>query len=171
MADVRAAVEAVLRQEDATLSGCISDIPGDSGGVTRLGLASAWHPELRKTTYYTTMSPADALQVAVNTLTAQYAEPMHIDAIQDQTLATKVLSYGVNEDPQRAIEALQQAVIAVMPTIRLDVDGIMGAATIAAVNRCMAGSLLNAFKLQMIARYATYAKDNVLRGLIDRALA
>jgi lysozyme family protein len=171
MADVKAAVMAVLRQEDSTLSGLVTDIPGDSGGVTRFGLASRWHPELSSTTFYSTMSNSDALQVAVNTLTVQYAEPLGIGDINDQALATKVLSYGVNEDPKRAAEALQVAVNELLPDSPVTVDGAMGPWTIAAVNRCMPVSLLLAFKLQMIERYAEHAKDNVLRGLVNRALA
>ena len=171
MANVQAAVEAVLRQEDSTLSGRITEIAGDAGGLTRFGFASAFHPELRETTFYTTMTNADALQLATEKMTREYAEPLWIGAIGDQALATKVLSYGVNECPQRAIEALQQAVLTMLPGLRLNVDGVMGPQTMVAVNRCMAGSLLNAFRLQMIERYVVYAKDNVLRGLIDRALA
>lgn len=171
MADVKAAVMAVIRQEDETLSGKITQIKGDAGGRTRFGLAEAFHPELAQTTYYTTMDNADALQVAVNTMTAHYADPLMIAQIVDQALATKVLSYGVNEWIVRATQALQLALNVLLPSAHIDVDGKMGPFTIAAANRCMGVSLLLAFKVQMIERYAVYAKDNVLRGLVNRALA
>ncbi len=171
MADVKLAVMAVIRQEDETLSGRITQIKGDTGGRTRFGLAEAFHPELTGTTYYTTMDTADALQVAVNTMTAHYAEPLRIGEIVDQALANKVLSYGVSEWIVRATQALQLALNVLLPTSHIAVDGEMAPLTIATVNRCMPVSLLLAFKVQMIERYAVYAKDNVLRGLINRALA
>jgi len=178
MADVKSAIDAVLHQEDETLSGKIVNVRGDTGGTTRFGLAMKWHPELCGTRYYTTMSNADALQVAVNTLNAQYAESMQIAAIADQALATKFLSYGVNAGNRVAIWTMQRAVNAVLPNISLDVqvDGLCGPSTVAAINRCMPQSLLNAFRLQMIQFYAGLcnqraADRNELLGWVNRALA
>ncbi len=171
MADVMLAVMAVLRQEDETLSGRISQIAGDSGGATRFGLASHYHPELALATYYTSMSRDEALQIAVKTLIAKYADPLRIGEIADQPVATKLLSYDVNEDPERATEALQRAINQALSASPVAVDGKMGPFTVAAANRCDPVSLLDAFKLQMIARYVAHAQDNVLRGLLRRALA
>jgi len=178
MADVKAAVMASMRQEDATLSGVVTDTPGDAGGLTRFGIASKYHPELSQTTYYTTMSTADALQVAVNTMTAQYAEPLLLARIGDQALATKLLSFDINTGRVEAVHAFQRAINSVMPGSSLDVqvDGVCGPWTIAAANRCMPQSLLNAFRLQMIDFYNSDCKRDgsqlkFLVGWIDRAMA
>ena len=46
MADVDKAVQFVLGLEDARLKGDVTTLPGDRGGATRFGLASASHPDL-----------------------------------------------------------------------------------------------------------------------------
>ncbi len=171
MADVQTAVEAVMREEDSTLSGKITTIPGDVGGKTRFGLASRFHPELESTEFYTTMPTDEALALAESTMARTYAAPLMIEQIADQALATKFLSYGVNEDPERAVQAMQFALNVLLPDARIVADSKMGPLTLAAIKRCMPISLLNAFKLEMIQRYVIYAKDNVLRGLVNRALA
>lgn len=178
MADVKAAVMAVLREEDSTLSGKIVNVPGDTGGATRFGLASKWHPELRGTAYYTTMGAADALEIAVNTLTVLYAGPMQIGAISDNGVATKFLSFGVNAGARVAIATMQRALNQRLPASspEVQVDGVCGPWTVAAINRCMAESLLNAFRLKMIQFYVDLcnqrqADRNELLGWVNRALA
>ncbi|MGC1780896.1 MAG: putative peptidoglycan-binding domain-containing protein [Acidobacteriaceae bacterium] len=183
MADVQRAVEYVLREEDSTLSGAVTETRGDTGGKTRFGLASKWHPELLATMFYTTMPTADALQIAMTTLEKDFAAPLRIAEIQDPGIAVKFLSFGVNAGLQTAVRAMQYAVNCVYPAASADsasmqirVDGAMGAETIAAVNRCMAQSLLNSFRLRMCGYYASICRANVsqrefLCGWIDRALA
>ena len=177
MADVPKAVDSVLREEDATLSGVITDTKGDDGGKTRFGIASRFHPELLESTYYTTMDAADALQIAVLTMEKDYATPMRIAAIEDQVLATKFLSFGVNASPETAVRAMQYAVNRVYPgsALEVTVDGEMGPLTVAAINRCMAESLLNSFRLRMVGYYNSICRPKpsqlkFLCGWIDRAL-
>ena len=38
-------IDFVLKQEDSTLSGVITNETGDAGGLTRFGLCAKWHPE------------------------------------------------------------------------------------------------------------------------------
>jgi lysozyme family protein len=167
-ANVKIAIEAVLREEDSTLSGVIVNTPGDTGKMTRFGLASRWHPELRSTTFYGTMSTADALQVAVNILNLQYAEPMKIGQIADQAIATKLLSLGVNAGTHVAVSILQRAV-------NIPVDGEMGPLTIGALNNPLT-DLMPHFRLAMIRFYVDLcnrrqADRNELMGWLNRALA
>lgn len=177
MADVKMAVEDVMREEDGTLSGVITDTRGDKGGKTRFGIASKFHPELLQTTFYTTMSTADALQVAVNLMTQQYAAPLKIESIASQRVATKLLSFGVDAGVRSATSTMQNAVNQVLtlaPPLRL--DGVMGVLTLNHLNRCMSQSLLDRFRLGMIAHYNAICRyDPVQReflcGWIDRALA
>ncbi len=172
MANVQVAMEYVLKLEDATLSGVISEIPGDAGGKTRYGLASRWHPELAGVGFYGPMDKGSALILAGKTLTEQYADPMQVAAINDQTLANVFLAYGVNENPVEAIKSMQDACNRVYPQSQgISIDGVMGPATMQAINRVMPLTLVNAFRLAMVKHYAAHAADNTLRGLIRRALA
>ncbi len=177
MADVQKAVDAVLREEDETLSGVITQTRGDFGGLTRFGISSRFHPELIGSTFYTTMDTADALQVAVLTMEKAYATPLHIAEIVDQALATKVLSFGVNAGVDESARALQEGInrthSGILP---LAVDGDIGAETLTAIQLCMPRTLLNSFRLRMIDYYNCICKSKptqlkFLCGWVDRALA
>lgn len=154
MADVAQCVMAALRAEDSTLSGVITDTPGDAGGKTRFGLASKFHPELLRTTFYSTMPTADALQVAVNVLTEQYAAPLQLAAIADATVARILMVFAVNAGVERAVKKMQLAVDALHPgAAPLPLDGVMGPKTLAAIAGCYAVSLAMSFRLQVIEFY------------------
>ncbi len=138
MADVEKAVEFVEKQEDSTLSGAITTLPGDSGGATRLGLASADHPELVAKGFYAetdgvpTIPTAQALPIADVAYAQEYAAPASIGMIQNQALADRVLSFAVNEGDHQAIVILQRALNFLGAS--LATDGIMGPLTLAALN-------------------------------------
>jgi lysozyme family protein len=177
MADVKKAVESVLREEDASLGGIITDTKGDDGGKTRFGIASKYHPELVASTFYTTMDAADALQVAILTMEHAYATPLRTADIVDQALATKILSFGVNAGVETGAAALQHAINLTHPGISpLIVDGKIGAETLLDIQMCMPTSLLNSFRLRMIGYYNAICRSKpsqikFLCGWIDRALA
>jgi lysozyme family protein len=135
MADVKACIDVTLRQEDSTLSGVITVIPGDSGGRTRYGIAERWHPELTSTGFFTTMPAAAALTVAEGVYAASYAKPLMLSQINAQGVAAALLSFAVVEGPVEAVKLLQQACGAV-------VDGRIGPLTIARVNGCVPTALL-----------------------------
>jgi lysozyme family protein len=135
MADVNAAIDITLRQEDSTLSGVITSIPGDSGGRTRYGIAERWHPELTATGFFSTMSAAAALTVAEGVYTTSYAKPLMLSQINAQGVAAALLSFAVVEGSVEAVKLLQQACGAA-------VDGHIGPTTIARVNGCVPAALL-----------------------------
>lgn len=175
MTDVSAVIDAVMRQEDATLAGAIVNVAGDTGGTTRFGLASKWHPELRGTGYFTIMGRDQALALAEKTLNDQYAAPMRIGQIADPKVAQKFLSFGVNAGAQVAVKRMQEAVNQVLAA-NVNVDGICGPDTVAAINRAMPQGLLNAFAVSVIRMYADLcnqraADRNELLGWVNRALA
>jgi len=65
VSDPNAAIRFVLKQEDSTLSGVITNESGDAGGLTRFGLCAKWHPELVAAGFYdVTMDTATALPLA-----------------------------------------------------------------------------------------------------------
>ena len=150
MADAKAAVDAVLRQEDARLAGVITNRASDRGGLTRYGLAAKWHPELVTMGFYSpAMSAAQALPIAERAYEVCYEQPLYLDEISSQAIATSLLSFAVNEGNERAVSMLQRAALvcgkSVGPGVssRVGVDGRMGPATVAALNACDPKQLLN----------------------------
>ena len=138
MADVDAAVQFVLRQEDSRLSGAVTTLPGDSGGPTRFGLASTRHPELVAQQYYEVVEGVPvvphevALPIAEAAYTTQYAAPVQLAAVTNQDIANRILSFSINEGPGTATEVLQRALNSLGNT--LTIDGGFGSKTLAAVN-------------------------------------
>ena len=138
MDDVNQAVDFVLDQEDAGLTGNITTLPGDTGGATRFGLASADHPELVKEGYYeeTDGQPKipkeEALDIAEVKYAEEYGDKIDLSEIADQGVADRVLSFAVNEGEHEAIVILQRALNFLGAS--LATDGIMGPITLAALN-------------------------------------
>jgi len=150
MADLDTAVQFVLHQEDARLSGAITTLPGDRGGATRYGLAARWHPELVEEGYYEmkdgepTVPNEYALAIAVQVYSVQYASKLNIPGIADQDLANRALSFAVNEGPHEAVTLLQRAANAC--GCRIAVDGDFGPETLKAVDGLQPERLLAAFR-------------------------
>lgn len=177
MAEAALVCQAVMRQEDANLSGVVTKRPDDLGGLTRFGIAAKWHPDLQNTTFYTDMPREAALQVATGIYEKEYAAPLQIDQIASLPIAVKLMSFAVNASMRTAVCKMQMALNLVYPTaMACAVDGVMGPKTLDEINRCLEQSLLNSFRLRMIAYYADICRaradqlDNLL-GWIDRALA
>lgn len=132
MADVKQAVDFVLRQEDSQLNGVITDSPGDRGGLTRWGLTERWHPELVESGFFTTMDRDDSFALADTTYEKVYSGPLFLASIKSQAVATAMLSFAVLEGTSQAVVLLQKAVIAL--GARVTVDGQCGPMTLAAEN-------------------------------------
>ena len=97
-------------------------------------------------------------------------------AIKDPRISAKVFDFGVNAGPRVAIAHLQLAVNAVRPgSVRpVDVDGVLGAQTLTALDRCDADLVISAliaeqkcFYLKLVDRSPSQAK--FLRGWLTRA--
>lgn len=176
MADINAVIRTVLLQEDSTLSGVITNIPGDNGGTTRFGITLAAAPDLAEQGFFTDAIPADrAFVMAQSWYAAKYAAPLYLDQISSQGIATALMSYAVNQEAPggsgRAVRELQQAAANLGAAIV--VDGSMGQKTVAAVNSLAAGALLEAqndlelaFYRAIIVAHPDQAK--FLKGWISR---
>jgi len=139
VSDPTQSIDFVLRQEGSTLSGVITNTPGDSGGTTRFGLSAKWHPELVAAGFYdASMDAASALTMAENAYQTAYAFPLRLAQINAQTVANALLSFAVNLGTFEAVETLQQVCGALA-------DGCMGPNTIAAVNKQDPAILLAAY--------------------------
>lgn len=163
MADPKAAVDFVLRQEDSTLSGIITHTPGDLGGTTRFGLTRANHPELDTLGFFDPSMPASkALPIAEQSYVEGYANPLRIANISSQALATALLSFAVNEEGTgvrgKAVQILQEAARSLGATIAE--DGAMGPGTIAAINACGPNRMLALFCQDQQAHYESIVAAN-----------
>jgi Glycosyl hydrolase 108 len=95
------------------LLGNVTTIPSDRGGPTRFGLASASHPELVSQDYYdqAKVSRDAALAIAELVYEQTYATPLHIADINDQAVATAILSLGVSAWVKRPAQVIQEACV------------------------------------------------------------
>ena len=167
MSDPTQAIDFVLRQEDSILSGVITNTPGDSGGTTRFGLAAKWHPELVADGFYdASMDAATALPLAENAYQTAYATPLRLVEIDAQTIANALLSFSVNCGIHSAVETIQNI-------CQVTADGLIGPATIAAINAQDAPTLLAAYCALQKNNYRAIASQNVsdeafLQGWLNR---
>lgn len=159
MADMKRCIDFVLRQEDSTLSGVMTNAAADHGGVTRFGIAAKFHPELANTEFFcASMSAQDALPIAEHAYATQYAAPLHLDALASDAVATALLSFGVLEGTKEAATILQNAIN--MLGVPITVDGKMGPGTVAAANSCDPQKLITAVVQLQKAHFAHIAAVN-----------
>ena len=169
MSNVNKAIDFVLMQEDSKISGVITDNPSDHGGRTRYGVAERFHPDLTKTGYYDSMSNQEALVVADKIYEDQYATPLYLAKINDQSVANALLSFAINQGLDQAVRIFQRA-------IGVDDDGKMGPKTLAAANNYSPTVLLNSLYNMEAAYYNRIVALNptqhvFLAGWINRAKA
>lgn len=145
MANVKLAVDAVIHQEDARMSGVITNYKSDRGGCTRWGLCARWHPELVARGFFdaTKMDEPTSLSLAEDTYAEQYEGALRLDDIKGQGIATALLSFAVNEGCHEAVTLLQKAAVACGAAI--GVDGELGPATVDAINAQDDVRLVNLF--------------------------
>lgn len=170
MADFEKAIEFVLRNEDETLSGRVTE---DAGGRTRFGIAERFHSELGHDFY---SGPAEAaLEVARELYRSQYWRAIGGDEIVDQRLATKLLDMAVNMGARQAIVLCQRA-INTIAEYRLAEDGVCGPRTLAAINEADAVLLAAHLRDSCAVFYQHLAAvrpeaERYLRGWLARARA
>lgn len=174
MADIKQAVDFVLRQEDSRLSGEITTLPGDRGGRTRFGIAERFHPDLTRSGYFDSMPPDEALETAEEIYAEQYGAGLHLDRIDSQEVANRLLSFAVNEGPHEAVTIAQRACIGLGCDITD--DGQVGPATIKALNSVEPEAWLNFNRSLQEAfyRHLVTTQPNLmpyLHGLLRRANA
>lgn len=173
MADAKTAIEFVLKQEDATLSGKVTV---DAGGRTRYGIAERWHPELTMDAFYDG-PPGPALLVATALYQSDYWAPLNGDAVNSQDFADRYLSFAVNLGLHQAVKLLQQSLMALGHAI--GVDGDPGPSTISALNaQLVAGeaALMSEWRDSLTIFYqrvvtANPAQGKYLQGWLNRVKA
>ena len=104
-----------LRNEDSTLSGIIA--PDNNGFKVRWGLNEKYHPGASSMTF----------EQAIKVYDSDYWTA-GLEKLNSQVMANLVFDFGFNHGRKSAVKTFQT-------WLRLDADGIVGPATIAAANR------------------------------------
>jgi lysozyme family protein len=153
MATFDAAIDFVLSNE-----GGLSNAAGDAGGLTNYGISQAAYPNLD-----------------IKNLTREAAGAIYrrdywrYDAINSQRVATKLFDAHVNMGPVRAGRLMQQALGAIEagPIVA---DGIVGSATIEAINAADEDKLMDEFKARLAKYYSELNQPEFLLGWLRRAV-
>jgi len=148
-----AAIDFVLANE-----GGLSNNSADSGGLTNYGISQRAYPD-----------------IDIKNLTRIEAEHIYerdywrYDAIVSQRVATKLFDAHVNMGPVKATRLMQLALGAVEagPIVA---DGIIGSATIEAINAADEEKLIEEFKVRLCKYYCELNQQEFLLGWLRRAV-
>ena len=177
MADFNQAILVILQHEGGWVSN-----PADPGGETSMGISTLIIKREKISAQELGIDPATMYQPG-------YLKPMKVAAaiaiykrlfwdrydyghLVDQTVATKVFDASVNCGPKRAHGMIQRA--ANQCGQSLQVDGILGPHTLAALNACDPEQLVKAMCQQMRMYYTLISNTNpslkvFLRNWLKRA--
>ncbi|WP_263418662.1 putative peptidoglycan-binding domain-containing protein [Terriglobus albidus] len=139
MANVQAAIEFVLKQEDEKLSGIVTKANADKGGMTRFGISAKYHPDLVRAGFYQCHRD-EALGTAIEVYRKEYAEPIMLDKVWSDVMACAMLSFSILENCPPAIMRLQESLNELGSMLKT--DGSMGPKTLAALNAASPSKLL-----------------------------
>ncbi len=147
MSDFDSAIKIVLRHE-----GGMVDNPNDPGGITDFGISLRFLQGIGDDTGDFNddgeVTADDIRAMTRDQAIAIYKEfwwdKYHYDTITDQALSTKTLDGSVNMGPSHAHKLLQTAVNNVSDQ-SITCDGVLGPATLAAINTCDPSTLLTAY--------------------------
>lgn len=168
MANIEEAVEYVMGWEDSTLSGVVTT--ARDGMRTRFGIDEHWHPELTACLFFSSMERVAALEVARGIYDISYCQPLCISDIENQEIANKLLSLGVNCGVATAAKMLQEALV-------VEGDGHIGPLTLYKLDYAKPDVVLDDLRSEAEYHYrAIFNKDpnkykDVLEGWLRRAAA
>lgn len=146
-----------------------SNLGNDYGGRTKYGISERQYPNVD----IVNLTP----QQASNILESDYWNRYRCGDIQDQTLANQAFLLVVNMNPIEAVQIIQKAINACgRGVINVKADGIMGSATIQAINSLSAFWLSDRIRLEAVRHYLAETDHNAkqipnFRGWVRRALS
>ena len=152
MADFAPALDYVLNFEDSQRSYASNP---DCGGFAIAGINSkSWPTEYANidATPQAQRAPAVAAFYESNFWT-----PLNIGSVASQDVANRVLDMSVNAGPRTGTRLLQQAANTLGCT--LTVDGVLGPASLAAINAIDPTALLSAYRAARVAHYQAIVAD------------
>lgn len=145
MSNFDEAIKTVLRHEGGYVNN-----PADPGGETKYGISKRSYPNLDIKNL--TSERAAAIYKA------DWWDRFRYETIDDQRVATKIFDMSVNMGSKQAHKLLQRAVNAAGGSI--EVDGMIGPQTLAAVNAVPACCVMSALKAEQAAYYRLIIEKN-----------
>jgi lysozyme family protein len=145
MADIKKALPIIFAHEVDPKLGPFCDTPGDKGGPTCYGVTIATYRRYKPGATVEDLKNIPMSDVEM-IYRAGYWQPLALDEIQDQTVATKLMDVCINGGPGAVSALAQRACITC--GVPVAVDGWIGPATRAAINSIPPKDFLNAFKEQ-----------------------
>lgn len=167
MANIKAAIDYVLKFEDAGLTGVVTHTA--DGKRTRFGIDEHYHPELTNCLFFDSMGKIAALKIAEGLYESRYCQPLCIAEITNQEVANKLLSLGVNCGTRTAARMLQRA-------LGVEGDGRIGPITLDRLDHADPAALLTRLKHLAEEHYEALMEENPAlavykRGWLRRAEA
>lgn len=150
-------IDAVLEREGGSQ---VTNDPSDSGGRTQFGISERSHPDAWADNQVTEEEARAIYET-------KYVKAPGFDQIEDSKLQALLIDFGVNSGPALAIMKLQEI-------LRVEVDGILGPKTLAAIQiqepRRLANQLSLA-RIKMIGRIVKRDPSQLrfLNGWLNRA--
>lgn len=156
--------------------------PNDPGGATKFGISLRWLRQLGKLdagiykdfdinhdgvldAYDIGNMTEDAAKYLYKT---QWWDKYQYGQIQNQLLACKVFDLAVNMGPKMAHRCIQRALRA-SSGVELIEDGVLGAETLAAINRANPETTLAALRSEAAGYYRSLNKPRYEKGWLNRA--
>jgi len=150
MADFLPAFQNTLKWEDSKLHpGVVT--PEPHNGRARLGINSIAHPDLPD--WFWTANYADAIIEAKQIEHDDYWVPLKLDAVNDQDVANKIFDMAINTGVKTAARMTQEA-------LEIEIDGVIGPITIAAINDAAPDKLLTKLRSLAIMHYQSLAAED-----------
>ncbi len=157
VADFNAAVTKLLVREGGDK---LVNKPADSGGLTKFGISQKTYPKIN----IAALTEAQARQL----YRADFWDKVRGDDIVSQALAENLFDAAVNQNPDHAARWIQEIV-------HVGQDGVIGSATLRAINAMDPQSAIDRFRLSRIAHYVDIVSRNrsqevFFLGWVGRAL-
>ena len=173
MATFESAIPVILEHE-----GGFVNHPNDPGGATNFGISLRFladYPEVGDFDQDGDVDVEDIANMTVEQAMLVYRmfwwDKFRYDRINDQTIATKVFDFSVNMGASRAHKLLQSALNKAFG-LDLTVDGILGNASISAINVCQDGDeeqvLLEAYCMEAWGFYQRLIANNSRFKVFER---
>jgi lysozyme family protein len=156
MPTIETIINDVIRRE-----GAATNDPADNGGRTEFGISEKANPEAWKDNKVT---EAEAREIYLK----KYVTGPGFDKITDKLLQAQLVDYGVNSGPYLAVMKLQEI-------LHVDVDGVLGPQTLAAIQGITPSELNNLLvsaRIKMIGKIVSKNPSQLkfLNGWLNRAL-
>lgn len=157
MADFSKHIEPLVQKEGGYVD---HNVPGDRGGRTYAGIASASNPDWEGWAYLN-RGEKPPKEIVHELYKRRYWDPMLLDRVKSELVAACLFSSCVLSGPRTAVR-LAQAVV------ETTVDGKMGPNTLKFINSADAEKFAMAFALARIARFSRIVQKNKSQGKFFR---